>query len=76
MVETRFYFRSDDGQLVASRCFRTRMSIRVNLYFDEYQSVDGQMLPHRIQVRYGDRLFATWTLDEFKLAARSPGKTA
>jgi hypothetical protein len=45
------------------------------LYFDDYRSVDGQLLPHRIQVRFGDRLFATWKLEEVKLTARLPEVT-
>ena len=37
------------------------------MYFSDYKDVDGRKLPHRIEVRYGDKRYAVLTVDKYTL---------
>ncbi len=67
VAENYFYFDSESGQLLAIEMFPDVEVDPCEIYFQDYREVDGRMLPHRLEVRYGDQLFGViqcekWTL--------------
>ncbi len=76
VVESRFYFAPQDGQLVAMEVFPDSEVDPCELYFDDYRPVEGQQVPHRIEVRYGDGTFGTLKVDQVELAAAAAGEDA
>jgi len=38
------------------------------VYLSDYKQVDGRLLPHRIEVRYGNDRYASLTVKSYKLA--------
>jgi hypothetical protein len=40
------------------------------LYFSVYKPVDGRMLPHRIDVRYGDKKYGHLTVTKYTLGTK------
>jgi hypothetical protein len=66
-VETRFYLDPADGFLACVEMFPDDQSDPCEVYFGDYQEVDGRMLPHRMEVRYGDNVFGVFTLSNFDL---------
>jgi serine protease Do len=81
VIESRFYFEPASGRLVSMEMFADSEMDPCEIYFDDYQSVDGRLLPHRLEVFFGDDrvadiLVATWkfsdTVDETKEATSAP----
>lgn len=68
VVETRYYFSPTSGDLEALEMFADINADPCELHFADYRAVEGQHLPHRIEVRHGDRLFAAIKVTEFKLS--------
>ena len=68
VVESWFYFDSSTGQLVLMEMYPDRDVDPCELYFDEYSIVDRCMLPHRIEVRFGDALFGVITINRWELS--------
>ena len=66
-VETRFYCDPADGFLACVEMFPDDQSDPCEVYFGDYREVDGRMLPHRMEVRYGDNVFGVFTLSNFEL---------
>ena len=66
-VETRFYCDPADGLLACVEMFPDEQSDPCEVYFGDYREVDGRMLPHRMEVRYGDHVFGVFTLIEFRI---------
>jgi S1-C subfamily serine protease len=54
-IECRFMFDPLDGYLVAMELFPAEDVDPCELYFSEFQEVDGRMMPARIEARHGDR---------------------
>lgn len=67
VVETRFLFGEPGTQLVALEMFTDVDVDPCELYFSDFREVDGQTLPHVIEVRHGERVFATLKLDQIDL---------
>ena len=40
------------------------------LYFGDYRPVDGRQLPHRIEVRHGDKRYAALTVKTYQLGKK------
>lgn len=68
VVETRYYFSPTSGDLEALEMFADVNADPCELLFADYRAVAGQQLPHRIEVRHGDRLFAAIKVIDFKLS--------
>ena len=64
-LECRFYFDRADGALLALEMFAEEDADPCEVYFTQYREVDGRMLPGRMEVRYGDEVFAVFTINEF-----------
>lgn len=39
------------------------------VYLSDYKPVDGRLLPHRLDVRHGDKQFGVFTITKYQLAA-------
>jgi serine protease Do len=53
-IECRFLFDPADGYLVAMELYPAEDVDPCELYFSEFQEVDGRMMPARIEARHGD----------------------
>jgi S1-C subfamily serine protease len=70
----KWYFstRGDSrGQLVGFEVWLDRDEDPCEVYLSEYRAVEGRQLPHRIEVRHGDKTWAvlsvnSWTVDAAK----------
>ena len=45
----------------------TKESDPCEVYLYDYKDVDGKKLPHRMEVRYGDRRYAVLTVGKYTL---------
>jgi S1-C subfamily serine protease len=59
-VECRFYFDPVEGHLLAMEMFPDEDADPCEVYFSDYRKVGGRFWPERIEVRYGDELFAAF----------------
>ena len=53
-VECRFYLDPDKGHLVAMELYPQQDVDPCELYFDEFEEIEGRILPRRIEARHGD----------------------
>lgn len=81
VIESRFYFEPASGRLVSMEMFPDSEMDPCEIHFDDYQSVDGRLLPHRLEVFFGDDqvadiLVGTWKfsdqVDEIEEATSAP----
>jgi len=76
-IPSKWYFAlADDparkilkGQLLGAEVLVDREEDPCEVYFSEYQQVDGRMLPSRLEVRHGDKTFAQLKNLTFKFEA-------
>ncbi len=69
--QTKWFFARSDQKLLG---FELRMQ-ELNedpceVYFSDYKLVNGQQMPHRMQVYYQDVHYGTFTITSYKLAAK------
>jgi len=69
VAETYFYFDSESGRLLAIEMFPDVEVDPCEVYFQDYRDVNGRMLPHRLEIHYGDRLFGVVQCEKWTLAA-------
>ena len=72
VVESRFFFHPASGRLALIEMYSDPNSDPCELYFDDYREVNGRKLPHRLQVRHGDRVFAEIQWKQVRLANKEP----
>jgi len=72
VVEVRFFFSPETGQLVGME-FWSETSDRdpCEIYFDQYKDVDGQNLPGRMKVFFGDDAYGVILLDKVAIGAKA-----
>ena len=75
VLETRFLFDPNSGLLLAMEMFPDSQVDPCEVYFDDYQDVDGRQLPHRLRVRFGDEVFAIIQLQQIMLDSQQGGET-
>lgn len=63
--ETKWFFSKDDRKLLGCEATIVKDMDPCELYFSDYRTVDGHDLPHRIEVRHGDKPYAVITLNSF-----------
>jgi hypothetical protein len=68
--ESKWYFDRQTHKLIACETTITKEEDPCELYFSDYKSVDGRELPHRIEVRHGDKRYALLTLKTFQLGKK------
>lgn len=67
VVESRFLFAPDSGQLIGMEMFPDVDVDPCEVYFDDYRGVNGRQVPHRLIVLHGDEVFAAIRLDVIEL---------
>ncbi|MFW6170575.1 MAG: S1C family serine protease [Planctomycetota bacterium] len=71
VVESRFAFDPDHGNLVALEMFPETNADPCELYFSDYREVNGRLLPYRIVVRHGDAIFTELEIEEYEMGEDS-----
>jgi S1-C subfamily serine protease len=66
-VECRFYFDPKSGQLLALEMYPDEAADPCEIHFSGYHQVDGRMVPARLEARFGDEPFGSFTLTVFKV---------
>jgi len=75
VLEVRYYFDRESGQLVWMEMYPDVDVDPCELTFRDYQVVDGKTLPTTIQVRFGDEDYATMSIDTVELSSVAEGGT-
>jgi len=65
-VEARFLFDPKNGDLAVVEVYRDGDD-PCELHFSDYSEVEGRQFPHRLEVRYGDAVYAVIKLTDIKL---------
>lgn len=65
-VETRFYFNPADGDLVGIEMQAADDQDPCEVYFSDFQAVDGRRLPHHWVIRHGERTFAELRIVDYQ----------
>jgi S1-C subfamily serine protease len=68
-VPVKWYFSRQDQTLLGFEVSVQNDDDPCEVYLADYRKVDGRMLPHRLEVRYGNNQFGVFTIDQYKLAA-------
>ena len=67
-VECKWYFDKKDHALVGCEAHVTKDDDPCEVYFSDYKPAgDGRTLPHRLEVRWGDRRYAVMTIRKYDL---------
>lgn len=64
-VEGKWYFDRKDFKLIAAEVQVLRDEDPCEVYFSDYKAVDGRSLPHRIDVRWGDKNYGSLFFAKF-----------
>ena len=73
-VECRFYFDPVEGDLLAIEFFADESSDPCEVYFSEFRQTGGRLVPTRIAVNFGDKPYAVFKIDEFRVERRKGGE--
>ncbi len=66
-VQGKWYFDPKDAKLIACEVAVLRDEDPCECYFSDYKIVDGRSLPHRIDVRWGDKNYGALFFEKFDL---------
>jgi serine protease Do len=70
-VECKWYFDRKDAKLLGFEAQVSAQEDPCEVYLSDYKPAgDGRTLPHRIEVRWGDRRYATMTVRKWDLKAQ------
>jgi hypothetical protein len=65
-VEARFIFDKQTGLMLGMEMYADDYVDPCEIYFDDYREIkEGRLLPHRMQVRNGDRLYGVFSFDGY-----------
>ena len=65
-VEAKFFFDKASKRLLGFETTPAKDDDPCELYFGDYKSVEGTMLPHRIEVRTADKKYAVFTITSYR----------
>jgi len=65
-TDCQFYFHPTEGWLLALEMSPDEQTDPCEISFSDFREVSGRFLPHRLEVRHGDIVFGTFTVQEFK----------
>ena len=71
--EAKFYYAAAGQQLLGCEVTLSKEEEPCELFFGDYKPVDGRSLPHRIEVRTGDKRYAVLTVKTYTLGKKAPG---
>lgn len=74
VIEARFMFHPETGRLAALEFWPDSAVDPCEVYFDDYRDVQGRMLPHHLEVRHGDAVFAELQWKKIDLAQAADGE--
>ena len=66
---TKWFFSRADSKLLGFELRLQENEDPCEVYLSDYRPVDGRLLPHKMQVQYGNFHYGTFNLTSFKLAA-------
>jgi serine protease Do len=66
-IDCRFYFDPADGRLLALEMFPDNESDPCEIYLSQYNQIDGRDLPSLMVVRYGNELFGSFSIHDFRI---------
>ena len=69
-VECKWYYSLKDYQLLGFETYLSKESDPCEVYFSDYKTVDGKELPHKLEVRFGDKRYALLTISKYTLAKK------
>jgi serine protease Do len=65
-VACHWFFDPSTGQLLGVECWLESNADPCEISFGDFKDVDGRTLPHRLEVRHGDKEFAAITLTKLQ----------
>ncbi len=68
--EAKWYFSLKDHRLLGAESWTAKEEDPCELYFGDYRPEDGRLLPHRIEVRNGDKRYAVLTVKGYTLGKK------
>ncbi len=68
--ESKWYFDTKDHRLLGLVSWVAKEEDPCELYFADYRPADGRQLPHRIEVRHGDKRYAVLTIKSYQLGKK------
>jgi serine protease Do len=72
-MPAKWYFSTKEGtrgQLLGFEVWPEREEDPCEVYLAEYKEVEGRQLPHRIEVRFGDKTYAVLNVNTWKLSSQ------
>jgi S1-C subfamily serine protease len=66
-VPAKWYFSQKDHTLAAVEATVDREDDPCEIYFSDFRKVDGRLLPHKIDVRYGNELYGSFNVTSYKV---------
>jgi S1-C subfamily serine protease len=67
-VATKWYFSREDHRLLGFETFVSKDADPCEVYLSDYKTVDGRLLPHRLDVRSGNAAFATILVQNYNMS--------
>ncbi len=68
-IPVRWYFSQKDQTLLGFEVTIDKEEDPCEVYLSDYRKVDGRLLPHRLDVRYGNGYFGTFLIRRYQFAA-------
>lgn len=68
-IPAKWYFARTDQALLGAEVKVEPSDDPCELYLSDYRAVEGRMLPHRLEVRYGNGRYGVLTVKRYQLAA-------
>ncbi|MFO0866334.1 MAG: trypsin-like peptidase domain-containing protein [Gemmataceae bacterium] len=66
---SKWFFSQKDGKILGFELRTQENEDPCEVYFSDYRAVDGRMLPHRMQVVYGEGHYGTFQFSNYNLGA-------
>ncbi|MFZ5830991.1 MAG: hypothetical protein ACOY3P_12935, partial [Planctomycetota bacterium] len=70
-IECRFYFDPSSGRMLAMEMYPEPEVDPAELFFHDYRETDGQLMPGRIEARYGNDVFTMMGVEEWTLEKKA-----
>ena len=66
-IECKWFFSQTDRKLLACEAYVLREEDPCELFFSDYKTVEGRQLPHRVDVRFGDKNYGRLNFASFNM---------
>jgi S1-C subfamily serine protease len=71
---SRWYFDQSDGKLLGVEVYPEKDQDPCEVTLGDYRDSNGVRLPHRLEVRYGDKLFGVLAVQGYRCETQEPSK--